>query len=304
MNSHQRRRDAVRRFPIWNYLVLLLVLVSSVVYALPNVYGKDPSILVTSNRKPIATQPATQQNIIELLSAHGIQVKSQQISNNDWRLRFDNVNTQFRAYDLIAQQLPKTYSISYSLVSRSPQWLSAIGAAPMNLGLDLQGGIHLLYQVDMEVALDKAIQQWMDEQRLVLQNAAIHYHNIKPLTTAGQRGTSIAFTAAAERDKALAVLNKVAPELAYGSEDSNTGFVVVATIPAPVQAQIKQRAMAKNISVFRNRANELGVSEPLIQQQGADRILVELPGVQNPERVKEILGSTATLEFRLAYEPE
>ena len=179
MNYANKSRPIIKRTSIWQYLLLLSVLVSSVVYALPNVYGHDPSIAISLHKSSDMFPPTTKKNIQELLDTHKIVVKSAGVDNGRYLVRFHDVDTQFKAFDVLKNKLPNSHSLTYVLASRSPDWLSAIGASPMQLGLDLQGGIHLLYEVDMEEALNKAEERYMGEYRLTMQNADIRYKNIE-----------------------------------------------------------------------------------------------------------------------------
>ena len=302
MNNANRSRTPAKRFSAWNYVLLLLVLVSSVVYALPNAYSNDPSLLISNNTPGAVMEPGIQQQVLALLDTQEISPKSTEVQNDRLLVRLNDVDTQFKAYDALVDKLPDSYSVTYFLASRSPQWLESIGASPMRLGLDLQGGIHLLYEVDMEAALNKAEERYMAEAKLVLQNADIRYQHIEPFKTPNSRGLVIDFGSVKDREAAQTLLHKEIPELAYTAREGENNISLLAVLPDQQQKDIKRVALEKNISTLRNRANELGVSEPIIQRQGMDRIVVELPGVQDPERVKTILASTATLEFRLAYE--
>jgi preprotein translocase subunit SecD len=302
MYKTTRSRSHLKRYSVWNYVLLLLVLVSSVVYALPNVYGNDPSILISTAKPNVEIQTDTQQFIRTLLGTEAITVKSSLVDNDRLLIRFNDVNTQFKAYDLIKSKLPNSHTVSYLLASRSPHWLSAIGAFPMKLGLDLQGGVHLLYEVDMEEAINKAEERYIAEYQFALRKEAIRYKKVNHFNSAESRGIQIDFMSDQDLYYAETLLKKETPEMNFTSKDAANTFTLIAKLPENTQKEIKQRASEKNISVFRNRANELGISEPIVQKQGKNRIVVELPGVQDPDHVKDILGSTATLEFRLVQE--
>lgn len=302
MTNTTRSCTPVKRFSAWNYVLLVLVLVSSVVYALPNVYGNDPSLVISNSAAGKQSEPEIGQQVLALLDSREIRAKSMEVEKGRLLVRLNSVDAQFKAYDTLKGQLPTSYSVTYSLASRSPQWFASIGASPMHLGLDLQGGIHLLYDVDMEAAIIKAQERYMAESRLVLSNANIHYQNIEHFKSASSRGILIDFSSTQDREAARNLLNRNMPELAYTARETGNTVSLLAALPAKQQKEIKRIALEKNISTLRNRVNELGVSEPIVQRQGLDRIVVELPGIQDPEYVKQILGSTATLEFRLAYE--
>jgi len=302
MNNTNLTRTPLKRFSPWNYVVLLSVFISSVVYALPNLYGNDPSLVISSRKGDITADMRMQQGVLHLLDINLIGVKSHETRDDSWIIRFDNVDTQFRAFGLVTKEIPKTYAVSYTLASRSPEWLQSIGATPMQLGLDLQGGIHLLYEVDMEAAIAKAEERYIDEIKVALQEKNIRYRNIEPFKSDRNRGLVIDFDSVNDARDALKQLDKVIADFKYSIKELGDFVSIVATLTENIQADIKQRALEKNISSLRNRANELGVSEPIIQKQGTDRIVVELPGVQDPDRVIEVLGSTATLEFRLVQE--
>lgn len=241
-----------------------------------------------------------QQQILRSLDTQGLSIKSSESENNKFLIRFHDVDSQFTAYDILSNSLPKSYRISYMLASQSPDWVQSIGATPMRLGLDLQGGVHLLYEVDMVQAVNKAMERYINEFRQILQNAQIRHENL--VYYKNKNAIAIDFTSAAELKSASVMLTNDLPKLNYAFDKTRESFTLVATLPPSLQKEIKKIALEKNISTIRNRVNELGVSEPLIQRQGLDRIVVELPGVQDPDNVKNILGSTATLEFRLVHE--
>lgn len=304
MNNTIRARTPVKRFSPWNYLALALVFISSVVYALPNLYGNDPSILITNRHAVISLETNLQQIILAQLNINEIPVKSSQLIDDRWQVRFYDVDSQFKAYSIINKILPNSYSVTYSLASRSPEWLNTIGASPMHLGLDLQGGIHLVYEIDTEAAIQKALDRYINEIKLFLQDANIRYRQIHIIDAAStDRGILLEFGTFQEQYNAFKTLSEVKRDLHYSIKMDHGQFSIIALINEEQKNTIAQQAMKRNISVFRLRANELGVSEPIIYKQGKNRIVVQLPGVQDPEYAIRILGSTATLEFRLVHEP-
>jgi len=269
MKKTKRRRIAINRPSIWRYLLLLSVLITSVVYALPNVYGNDPSILISNNRPGTGIQPELQQHIAELLNAHEISSKASNIDRERLLIRFHDVDTQFQAYDIVSSNLPKTYGITYLLASQSPAWLSALGASPMHLGLDLQGGVHLLYEVDTNEAVNKAIKRYIGEYKLALQDNNIRYTKMAHLISADEKGILIDFNSRQERDLALALFQNETPSLKYKTaSDRINDSTLVITLPEDIKNDISRRALEKNISTLRNRADELGVSAPKIHKQG------------------------------------
>ena len=278
-------------YPAWKNLFILIVLAIGTIYSLPNFFGEDPSVQILPMRSAKVDQGTVIQ-VEKLLADAKLAAKAVELNDNKQVLvRFGDTDAQIKAEDLIKNSLGAGYTVALNLAPATPGWLRAINAKPMYLGLDLRGGVHFMLQVDMEAALQQAQDRYAEDIRTLLRENKIRY-------------------LAVERDKAsIQVKFQDAQTLAQGREVikkeirglqlAEADLAVVATISEPQIREARKSAVAQNITILRNRVNELGVAEPVIQQQGEDRIVVQLPGVQDTARAKEILGATATLEFRL-----
>jgi len=283
----------VNRYPLWKNLIVVLMLVFGVIYALPNLYGEDPALQISARATAITL--ADQQRVTGLLQQHGIPIKQAAIVNDQVLVRFANTEDQLKAADLMRKELGRAFIVALNLASNTPAWLSALGAKPMYLGLDLRGGVHFLMEVDMESALKQMRERMVEDVRGFLRNEKLRYQ----LVAAEGSDVVVRFADAAEREAAKAVLTRQYPDLEWSErEEGKLAFVVGRFSEKAILAE-RKAALEQNITTLRNRVNELGVSEPIIQQQGDERIVVQLPGVQDTVRAKEILGATATLEFRL-----
>ena len=277
-------------FPRWKYLVILIVLAVSVLYALPNVYQNDYAVQITANRG--ATLDGALRNRVDAdLKAAGVAPKSVAVEGDSLMVRLLEPDAQTRAADALRGELGENYTVALNLASNVPDWLDRLGAKPMVLGLDLQGGVHFVLQVDQKAALDKRVDAYVEDVRVTLRDNRIRY-------TAVERRAdhSIAVTLASDADpaKARELLAKAMPTLSLEGE----GGRVVVRIPETELTQIAGSAIEQNITTLRNRVNQLGVAEPIIQRQGNDRIVVQLPGVQDTAEAKRMIGATATLEYR------
>ncbi len=272
--------------------MLVVVLIIGTVYALPNLYGEDPAVQLTGARG-VAASEQTLIQVHDILKKDDISAKSIALEEGSILARFDSTETQLRAREVLMSQLGENYVVALNLAPATPRWLSAIHADPMKLGLDLRGGVHFLMEVDMDTALGKLQEQIIDNLRSSLREQNIAYSSVRK---ASDYGVEIAFPDADLRDKAISYLSQRNRDLVF-SRISNNGLRAVMTDARLSEA--REYAVQQNITILRNRVNQLGVAEPLVQRQGADRIVVELPGIQDTARAKEILGATATLEFRL-----
>ena len=284
----------MNRYPLWKYLLIATVLLVGFLYALPNLYGEDPALQISSTRGA-KVDASTEARIKVLLQEAGIASHGSELNPGSLLIRFGNTGGQLKAQDLVKRELGDDYIVALNLAPTTPTWLRAIGAKPMYLGLDLRGGVHFLMQVDMAAVMQQTAERYVEDLRLGLRNDKIRY-----LAVARRgNGVEIKFQDAAERGKANEHIRKNFPELQLTERDGVDGPLLVAQ-PSEKQLRETQRfAVQQNITTLRNRVNELGVAEPVIQQQGEDRIVVQLPGVQDTARAKEILGATATLEFRM-----
>ncbi|HEY5602016.1 MAG TPA: protein translocase subunit SecD [Gammaproteobacteria bacterium] len=297
----------LNKYPLWKYLLIAVVLVVSVLYALPNLYGEDPALQVSSVRG-VAVSLATQETVRTVLQNQDIRFDSIVLENERVLARFPDTETQLKAQDAVRKQLGDDYIVALNLAPRTPPWLLAINALPMYLGLDLRGGVHFLMEVDVDAAVAQSQERYISDFRNLLRENRLRYTRIDHYAkSAGQTGgVEVRFSDAEARAKAEELLRKEYPDLQFNSMDKDGSkdgsFNLVAVISEREKTEVRRLALKQNITTLRNRVNELGVAEPVIQQQGVDRVVVQLPGVQDTARAKVILGATATLEFRLADE--
>ena len=286
----------LNQYPWWKYLLIGLVILWGLVFALPNLFGEDPAVQISGARANIVIDPAFQNGVAALLDADRLPHKRLELEENRLLIRFPDPEIQLKAADILKDRLGRDYIVALNLASAAPPFLRALGLNPMYLGLDLRGGVHFLMQVDMEAAIKQIEESYVDEIRTQLRNEKILYTSVgRP----ADGGVQVEFKDEAERDKAAQALRKSLPNL-QSSEPGPLSLKL--TLGEPDIKEKRDFALQQNITTLRNRVNELGVAEPIIQQQGSDRIVVQLPGVQDTARAKEILGATATLEFRLADE--
>ncbi|BBP01458.1 protein translocase subunit SecD [Sulfuriferula nivalis] len=288
----------MNRFPLWKYLLIGAALLISTIYTLPNFYGEVPAVQVSPTRSVIKADITMQQQVEDELKAAHIPYTLAFIDGDSIKVKFSNTDIQLKAEDVLQARFRDGYSVALNLISASPDWLTAIGAKPMNLGLDLRGGVHFLLQVDMPAALDKAAERYTGDIRSQLRDQKIHYSSINR----DHQTVIVHFSDAATRALASDYIDKNFSDLVMTEADANNDYTIVASLRAEVQKRTQDNAIQQNITTLRNRINELGVAEPVIQQQGEDRVVVQLPGVQDTAKAKEILGRTATLEVRLVDE--
>ncbi|HEY0502834.1 MAG TPA: protein translocase subunit SecD [Lysobacter sp.] len=274
----------------WKYFVILLVLVLSALYALPNIFPQDPSVQVTGNRGSQVDE-ALRTRVGDALSKAGVTPKAIEFDNGNLLVRLTNPDQQIKANDVLREQLGSGYVVALNLASTVPNWLERIGARPMYLGLDLQGGVHFLMQVDQKAALDKRMEATAEDVRVVLRDAKVRYESVERRAN----NTIVATLASpADAEKARQAIGRGQPNLVLETEGNTLGV----RIPESELQRMAVEAIEQNVGTLRNRINALGVSEPIIQRQGSDRIVVQLPGVQDTAQAKRILGATATLEYR------
>lgn len=281
---------------IWRYLMIVVVLAVALTYALPNIYPNDPSLQISGTRG--AEVSADKVAVLEqALTAQNIAFKSVVLNKGQILARFNNTEDQLKAREVVSTTLGDDVVSALNMAPATPAWLDAIGAAPMKLGLDLRGGVHFLMEVDMKTAMDKNINDLVQIYRTDLREAKIRYRSVTA-DLVNQR-VVVAFRNAEDVAAAKAALSKKDADMIYTEADDNS--LVVTFSEARLKA-LREDAVAQNITIIRNRVNAIGVAEPLVQRQGAERIVVQLPGIQDTARAKEILGATATLEFRLVDE--
>lgn len=293
----------MNRYPLWKYLIVLVALFIGVLYSVPNLFGESPAVQVASAKSIVKVDLATLKRVEEILDRHNIDMDGTFFEQNGpagtVRIRFDSTDTQLKAKDILEKELvpdPNNpeYTVALNLMSASPNWLTEIGAKPMHLGLDLRGGVHFLLQVDMQGALVGRYDSLASEIRTALRESDLRAKSIERQN----QSVVLEFDNAEALEKAQTRIRRQIPDLQFtNGSGSNTELRVVLSETSILQAQ--SHALRQNITTLHNRINELGVAEPIIQQQGVDRIVVQLPGVQDVAKAKEILGRTATLEIRL-----
>ncbi|MFZ1872869.1 MAG: protein translocase subunit SecD [Chania sp.] len=282
----------LNRYPLWKYLMLIVVILVGLLYALPNIYGEDPAVQITGARG-VAASEATLDQVRNVLEKDNIASKSIALENGAILARFKDPDVQLRAREALMAELGDKYVVALNLAPATPTWLRLLNAEPMKLGLDLRGGVHFLMEVDMDTALGKLQEQTMDTLRSELREKGIPYAAIRKLEN---NGVEVRFRDDAARDQAISFVAPRQRDLVLSANGTNT---LKATMTDARLSEAREYAVQQNITILRNRVNQLGVAEPLVQRQGSDRIVVELPGIQDTARAKEILGATATLEFRL-----
>ena len=288
----------MNRYPLWKFVVIGIAVAIGLVYTLPNFFPEVPAVQVSSSKTGVKLDNALLETVESTLKGASIPYRGAVLDATGVKVRFDDPDTQLKAKDALAGKLGPNYIVALNLLSASPQWLAAIGALPMYLGLDLRGGVHFLLQVDMKAALEKAGDRYVTDLRSLMRAEKIQYSGI----ARESGGVSMRFRDEAERNKALVAIDKNYPDLVARTQDASGEFRLVAQLKPEVQKRIQDGAVQQNIQILRNRVNELGVAEPIIQQQGAERVVVQLPGVQDTARAKDILGRTATLEIRMVNE--
>ncbi|MEE4378400.1 MAG: protein translocase subunit SecD [Candidatus Competibacteraceae bacterium] len=289
----------LNQYEWWKYLIIGLVVVIGLIYALPNVFGEDPAVQISASRASVTVDQALHQRVISALERENVAYKRLELDTDQGRLlvRFADTEVQLKAADVVKTALGRDYVVALNLAPSTPGFMQALGLQPMYLGLDLRGGVHFLMEVDMDAVLAQAEESYVEEIRTLLRNEKVRYTTVT--RDSGNPGVVVAFNDPAERVKAEDVLNSELPNLQLSEADNSD---LRLTLSEQEIDEKRQLALQQNLTTLRNRVNELGVAEPIIQRQGDNRIVVQLPGVQDTARAKEIIGATATLEFRLVYE--
>jgi preprotein translocase subunit SecD len=288
----------MNRYPAWKYLLIAVSILLGLLYTLPNFYGESPAVQISPLRTTAKADTGLLNRVEEALKQAGLPTNGMFLEGGSIKVRFTDTDTQIKARDTLQSLLGNGYMVALNLLANSPQWLSSLGALPMYLGLDLRGGVHFLLEVDMKGALSKALDRFSSDIRGSLREKKIPYAGLD------KRGSLIIvkFRNAESRAQAEAEIKKNYPDLDLREENVGTEFHLAATLKPEAQKRIQDAAVQQNITTLRNRVNELGVAEPIIQQAGADRVVVQLPGVQDTAKAKDILGRTATLEVRMVDE--
>ncbi len=290
----------MNRYPLWKYITVAFALVFGFIYTLPNFFGESPAVQVSSAKVTIKVDSQTQSRVEAALKAANIADDGIQLDSVGVKVRFKDTDTQLKAKDTLEKAFNPDaenpqYVVALNLLSSSPSWLTAMHALPMYLGLDLRGGVHFLLQVDMKGALTKRLDSTAADLRTTLRDKNLRHSGIN---REGER-IVIKFRDADTRDKGKNVLSDSQQDLDFAEQEDGSTFNLVATLKPQAEKKLGDFALKQNITTLHNRINELGVAEPVIQQQGADRIVVQLPGVQDTAKAKDILGRTATLEIRM-----
>jgi preprotein translocase subunit SecD len=285
----------MNQYPLWKNLMVLLVVLMGALFALPNLFGQDPSMEISATREGVIDQ-TTQARVEKALDKLGISAKGMEIRQQKLLVRFTSSEDQLKAIDPVAAELGDDYTPALTLAPDLPEWLRGLGAEPMYLGLDLRGGIHVLIDVDMESAIQQAAERYSSDIRTLLREEKLRYINI----SRENDKVLVKFNNTEKRDQALDLIGNEFRSLLVEELDQDDAFLVEVSLSPAEQQEVQKFALQQNITTLRNRVNALGISEPSIQQQGVRRIVVQLPGAQDPGKVKEILGATATLEYRLA----
>jgi preprotein translocase subunit SecD len=288
----------MNRYPAWKYILVAVVILIGLLYTIPNFFGEAPAVQVSPAKSTLKADNALLKKVEATLQLADIKFNGIYLDASGVKVRFASPEDQIKAKDKLIANLSKDYSVALNLLSQTPNWLLAIGAKPMYLGLDLRGGVHFLLQVDMKAALDKAAESSVGDFRTALRREKINYFGIQ---RDGQK-VEVKFETLAELEKARKVLKKDFPDLDYKDSTDGKEQVLTASIGEQTKLKIQEFALKQNLQTLHNRINELGVAEPIVQQQGFDRIVVQLPGVQDTAKAKELLGRTATLEIRMVDE--
>jgi preprotein translocase subunit SecD len=289
----------MNRYPLWLNLLIAAVLLGGFIYALPNFYGESPAVQVSPLKSGLKVDEALLKRSQEALKAAQVDNDEAFLEPTSVKIRFKETDTQLRGKEVLARELGDSYVVALNLLSNSPRWLSAIGAKPMYLGLDLRGGVHFLLQVDMKGALTKYLDSTSAGIRSTLRGE--EEARSSGITRDGNQIT-VRFREATNRDKAQEIIERTYPDLQILREEQAGEYLLLATLKQTAQKRIQEFAIQQNLTTLRNRVNELGVAEPIVQQAGADRIVVQLPGVQDTATAKNILGRTASLEVRMVDE--
>ena len=285
----------LNKYPLWKYLLILLVIALGVVYALPNLYPDDPALQLSTQKTTTVVDQRTLTTAETALKDAGITLKEAELTSAGGTLRFNNGEDQLAAKPVIAAALGENYVVALNLVPTTPEWLSSIGAGPAKLGLDLRGGVHFLLEVDTPAALKQRLDVAASEMKNSLRTERIRYRSVE--VTNGVM--SIRFLREEDQQAALELLQDEFSEYVYNTSNQGSDYFVEVGFTEAARAEVEAYALQQNLTTLRNRVNELGVAEPLVQRQGSNRIVVELPGVQDTAAAKRIIGATANLEFRL-----
>jgi preprotein translocase subunit SecD len=290
--QEEKRKEklVLNQTPLWKYFLVIIVVAICTLYASPNLYGEDPAVQISAGRNAVVDN-ALYEKVTAQLKAANIDIKSMALENDQILIRLNDLDTQLVAREALEKTFGKDYFVAMNLAPDTPKWLAALGGTPMKLGLDLRGGVHFLMEVDMNLAITKSFEDLVGDFRSALREEGIRYRTVKQ--TDG--GVEIYFRDQDALDKAEFFLKNRNRDLLFSEKND---LMLLASMSEQRLAQIRDYSVKQNITIIRNRVNQLGVAEPVVQKQGAERIVVQLPGVQDTAKAKEILNATATLEYR------
>ncbi|WP_372831736.1 protein translocase subunit SecD [Pontibacterium sp.] len=286
----------LNRYPLWKNLLVVFVLALGALYAAPNLYPDDHAIQVTGTRDIYTVDQRLLDRVTDALKKEGIEIKSSELTARNGLIRFPDGDAQLKAKVLVSSILGDNYIAALNLAPTTPDWLTSIGAGPMKLGLDLRGGVHFLLEVDLPTAVAQKLENYNSDIKRKLREEKLRYRSV---TTQEDGSLAVKFTKLETRDNALSFLRKEYQGFLISADDRDNEFYVVVNLSEAKIREIEDYALKQNLTTLRNRVNELGVAEPLVQRQGRNRIVVQLPGIQDTAAAKKIIGKTATLEFRL-----
>ncbi|MDH5573578.1 MAG: protein translocase subunit SecD [Gammaproteobacteria bacterium] len=285
----------LNQYPLWKYLLILFIVVTGALYALPNLYGSDPALQISATRTT-TVDIGTSTQLRNMLDGKKIVYRSVILDDKGLLIRFNTVEDQLKSAELVRDMLGEDYTVALNLAPGAPSWMNSINALPMYLGLDLRGGLHFLMEVDSETVIKQAYERYGNDFRGLLRTKKIRYLSISQKDDS----LNLKFENATARDQASSAIRTDTRDLVLTEEDADGSYLLVAKMTEQTILGLKKSAVQQNVTTLRNRVNELGVAEPVIQQQGDSRIVVQLPGIQDSARAKKILSATATLEFRMA----
>ncbi len=286
----------LNKYPLWKNLVILIALMIGFIYALPNVFPDDYAIQITGARSSTEVNERILERAVDALEAKGIAVKNSEIQERDALIRVNGSDDQVRARPVVQDALGRDYLVALNMAPSTPEWLKSLGAGPMKLGLDLRGGVHFLLEVDMETALEQRLEAMSSQIKRELRDERVRYRGGD---LEGDNSIVLTFRDEDSRSEAFSLIRDQYDQFTMDEQSEDDEYRLVLTMSEAEVRSIQDYALEQNLTTIRNRVNELGVAEPLVQRQGADRIIVELPGVQDTAAAKRVLGATANLEFRL-----
>ena len=290
----------MNRYPLWKYILIIASFLVALIYTIPNFFGESPALQISSGRTTVKVLPDMVERANTIAKATGVTPIDSFFDNGSVKIRFKDTDAQLKAKDAIQAALGDDYIVALNLISDTPVWLTRLHAKPMVLGLDLRGGVHFLFEIDMKAAIDKALEKTAGDIRRELKDKKIRYGKVSRERDRVEVQLRDAETLAA----ANKAISKILLDLKVQAVAENGNYKLVVTYPDAAILQLKNNAVTQNITTLHNRINELGVSEPVIQQQGEGRIVVQLPGVQDTAKAKDILGRTATLEVRMVEDDQ